>query len=57
MKFAALHLVGEARDWWFSHLSQMKVSAYVDFVLRLKKRYGRKKPETYHIVTSPIIRR
>ena len=54
--FAVLHLEGEARDWWFSHLSHMKVSTYVDFIQRLNKRFGRKKPETYHIVTSPIIK-
>ena len=38
-----LLLDGEAIDWWFSHLSHMKVSAYADFMRRLKKRYGREK--------------
>ena len=55
VEIAALHLEGEARDWSFSHFSHMKVSAYVDFIQRLKKKFGRKKPETSHIVTSPII--
>ena len=55
VEFVALHLEGEASDWWFNHLSHMKVYAYEDFILRLKKKFGRKKPETSHIVTSPII--
>ena len=51
----ALHLEGEAGDWWFNHLSHMKVFAYADFFQRLKKKFCRKKLETYHIETSPII--
>ena len=33
----------------------MNVSAYADFIQRLKGLFGRKKPETYHIETLPII--
>ena len=36
MEFAVLHLEGEARNWWFSHVSHMEVSAYVDFMQILK---------------------
>ena len=50
-----LHLEGEAKDWWFSHLSHAKVTSYANLFQILKKRYGGKKLETYHIVTSPII--
>ena len=56
VEFATLHLEGEARDLWFNHLSHMKVSSYANFIQRMKKKYGRKKPETSHIVTSPIIK-
>lgn len=55
MEVAALQLEGEARDWWFSQMSHIKMSTYADFTLRLKNRYGRKKPKTYHIATYPII--
>ena len=34
----------------------MKIYVNGYFIQRLEKRYGRQKPETYHIVTSPIIK-
>ena len=34
----------------------MRVSTYAYFILKLNKTYGIKKPETSHIVTSPIIK-
>ena len=40
---AALHLEGEAKIWWFNHLSHARVTAYADFTQRLIKKFDKKK--------------
>ena len=42
VKIAALHLEGEARDWWFHGLSTLghaNVTAYLEFTRRLVERF------------------
>ena len=43
VEIAALHLEGEANNWWFSHLSHVRVTAYADFTQRLIKKFDKKK--------------
>ena len=50
----ALHLEGEAKDWWFSHLSHPKVIAYANLFQRLKKNFGRRKIETLPIIDEIV---
>ena len=48
IKIAALHLEGEAHDWWFHGLSTLghaNVSAYSQFTRRLVERFDRRDPE------------
>ena len=48
IKIAALHLEGEAHDWWFHGLSTLghaNLNAYLDFTRRLVERFGRRDPE------------
>lgn len=40
-----LHLQGEAQNWWFSHLSHAKVTAYEKFTQNLIKKLDKKKSE------------
>ena len=50
-----MHLEAEVKDCWFSHFSHARVTTYVDFIQRLKNKFGRRKPETFSIKTLPII--
>ena len=45
VEIAMLHLEGEAKIWWFSHLSHARVTAYADFTQRLIKKFDRRKPK------------
>ena len=48
IKIAALHLEGEAHDWWFHGLSTLgraNVTAYSEFTRRLVDRFDRRDPE------------
>ena len=47
IKIAALHLEGEAHDWWFHGLSRLghaNVTAYLEFNRRLVERFDRRDP-------------
>ena len=44
-EIVALHHEGEAKIWWFSHLSHARVTAYVDFTQTLIKKFDKKKSE------------
>lgn len=54
-QIAALHLEGEAKDWWFIHLKLARVTAYVDVTQRTIKKFDRRKLNTLSIETFPII--
>ena len=43
VEIAALHLEGEAKNWWFSHMSHARVIAYADFTQRFIKNFDKKK--------------
>ena len=48
IKIAALHLEGEAHDWWFHGLSTLchtNLTAYLDFTRRLVERFDRRDRE------------
>ena len=45
VKFAALHLEGEAKTWWFSHWDHARVSTLADFSQRLIRIFGQKREE------------
>ena len=48
IKIAALHLEGEAHDWWFHGLSILghaNVTAYSEFTRRLVEGFDRRDPE------------
>ena len=48
IKVAALHLDGEAQDWWFHGmvtLGHSIVTAYAEFTWRLIERFDRRDPE------------
>ena len=45
VEIVALHLEGEEKIWWFSHLSHERVSAYAEFSQRLIKKFDKKKSE------------
>ena len=47
-QIAALHLLGEANVWWFSHMEHTKVTNYSDFFHKLRKKFDMRKPEMYH---------
>ena len=43
VQIAALHLLGEDNDWWFSHMEHAKVTKYLDFFHKLRKKFDVKK--------------
>ena len=45
IEIAALHLQGEAHNWWFNHLDHASVTAYADFIQRLIKNFEKNKSE------------
>ena len=48
IKIVALHLEGEAHDWWFHGLSTLgdaNVTAYSEFTRRLVEIFDRRDPE------------
>ena len=50
IKMAALHLEGEAQDWWFhgmTTLGHSAVSTYAEFTRRVVERFDRKDPEQH----------
>ena len=57
IKTAALHLEGEAHDWWFHGLSTLghaNVTAYLEFTRRLVERFDRRDPEAPFIELAKL---
>ena len=50
---SALHIQGEANDWWFGHMEHAKVTKYSDFFHKLRKKYNVRKTEMCHKETFP----
>ena len=53
VQIAALHLQGEANEWWFGHIEHAKVTKYSYFFQRIRKKFDRRKPETFIIEKFP----
>ena len=51
IEIVALHIEGEANDWWFGRLKHERVTVYVEFTQRLVKRFDRRKLEQISIET------
>jgi hypothetical protein len=50
IKFATLHLDGEAHEWWYHGLVTLghsNITSYVEFTQRLMDRFDRKDPEIF----------
>ena len=45
IEIATLHLEGEAKIWWFNHLSHARVTTFAYFTQRLIKKIDKKKSE------------
>jgi len=45
VQITALHLLDEAEDWWFGHLEHAKVTKYLDFFHKLRKKFDVEKTE------------
>ena len=45
VQIATLHLLGEAKDWWFSHMEHAKVNKYSYLFHKLRKKFDVKKIE------------
>ena len=45
VQILALHLLGEANDWWFGHMEHEKVTKYSNFFHNLRKKFYVRKPE------------
>ena len=43
IQIVALHLLGEANDWWFGHMENVKVTKYSDLFHKLRKNFDVKK--------------
>ena len=50
VEITMLHLEGEAKNWWISHLSHTRVSTLADFSQRMIRRFGQKREES-----SPLV--
>ena len=44
VQIAALHLYGEANDWWFDHMEHAKVNKYSNLFHELRKNFDVRKP-------------
>ena len=52
IKVAALHLDGEAKDWWFHGMVTLEhstVTTYAEFTRRLIERFDRRDPEEHFV--------
>ena len=45
VEVAVLHLEGEAKTWWFSHMGYARVSTFADFAQRVIRRFDEEKSE------------
>ena len=53
LEISALHLEGEAYDWWCSHLSHARVKTFAEFIQRLIQTFDGERAKKEKI-TSPI---
>ena len=53
VQIAALHLLDEAKDWWFGHLEHAKVTNFSYFFHKLRKNFDVEKTDMCYY--SPII--
>ena len=44
VQIAALHLHGEANDWWFGHMKHAKVTKYSNLFSRLRNKFNMRRP-------------
>ena len=57
IKVAALHLEGEAQDWWFHEmvtLGHSRVTTYTEFTRRLVERFDRRDPEEHFVELTKL---
>ena len=57
IKIAALHLEGEAHEWWFHGLSTLghaSITSYSDFTRRLVERFDPRDPEAHFVELTKL---
>ena len=57
IKVAALHLEGEAQDWWFHRmvmLGHSRVTAYAEFTRRLVEHFDQRDPEEQFVELTKL---
>ena len=53
VQIVALHVLGEANDWWFGHMEHVRVTKYSDLFHKLRRKFDVKETYMCHKETFP----